>query len=203
MINKSVNKWLVIIVILFIAFVIIPIFFKANEGFEEKLKFGNYEFPKDHIVSVINSNLKEVFDNIAEYNELLKTNNGILGSIQSSIQSSNEYNQENNKFVKHRLDRIYHRSHLSNVANRANTASINNMSKSQIENTSKIYDELNSLKDRVWDTPDQIGQINGKLEEYKKNAEQLTADILKNTEGGNLANTEFQRKLFERLKIEP
>ena len=63
MINKNLQKLLIIIIILFIVFVI-PIIFKVNEGYAVK--------SSDPIVN-LNTNLKTIFANVVLNNQILKS----------------------------------------------------------------------------------------------------------------------------------
>jgi len=191
--NKDLQKWLIIIIILFIVFVI-PNFFKVNEGYAVK--------SSDPIVN-LNTNLKTIFANVVLNNQILKNNTDTLNSMQQSLQSNNTTNQTNTKFVRNKLDKIYLRMKHSNIANRVNTASINDMRREQNENKDKIHTHLKRIGKRIWHVPTKFKEINTKLDEYKNNSQKLTSEILQKTEGNNIATSEFQTKIFKRLKIAP
>ena len=60
------NKWLVIIIILFISFIIIPVVlkaFKINEGFIDPLiDEDGYIVPPENVNSQMNSNIRSIYD---------------------------------------------------------------------------------------------------------------------------------------------
>ena len=110
MIHKSLNKWLIIIIILFISFIIIPIIFKMNEGFVDPIKINGVNLnPTLHASEQVNKNLKEVATNVLNNDKLnaakimaLDTSNSAYSvkEIEKAINKSLDAYAKNNPDVK-------------------------------------------------------------------------------------------------------
>ena len=60
------DKWLIIMIILFVSFIIVPLFlklFNINEGFIDPLTYGDgSNFPPEDRLSQLNSNIREIYE---------------------------------------------------------------------------------------------------------------------------------------------
>ena len=194
MINKSIYKWLIII--LFICFIIIPIIFNINEGFTDPLKVNGVTLnPNINATAQMNKNLKEVANDVApiraNQNDLnkkiddntakiinsdKKNNDDTTAAINKSLQKYITNNPDVNSQLKTFSDLI---SKLSDGLSKYNT----NFNDSQKETSEKI------------DTTNQnINDINTRMLEYNTANMTTSASIDSMNKTINSTNTSYLDK---------
>lgn len=169
MINKSLNKWLIIIIILFISFIIIPIIFKMNEGFVDPIKINGVNLNRTlNSSQQVNENLKEVATNINNNkNDIIKNDKLNRDKIMALDTSNSIFSvREIEKVINKSLAAYAKNNPDVNTALTSYSGLINGLSDNLASYNTKVDASHAAITGKIDTTDGKIDDMNLKLLDY-------------------------------------
>jgi hypothetical protein len=169
MINKSLNKWLIIIIILFISFIIIPIIFKMNEGFVDPIRINNVNLNRKlNSSQQVNENLKEVATNVNNKQNDIINNDKLNTSKIMALDTSNSLTSTYliQKTIKDSLDAYSKNNPDVNTALTSYSGLINGLSGNLASYNTKVDKSHADITGKIDTTDRNISDMNSRIIDY-------------------------------------
>jgi hypothetical protein len=169
MINKSLNKWLIIIIILFISFIIIPIIFKMNEGFVDPIKINGVKLnPTLHASEQVNKNLKEVATNVYNNQGIIYRNDASNAAriINADKTNSNDSTKAIKTAIKDSLDTYSKNNPDVNTSLTSFSGLINALSGNVSSYNTKVDASHADIIGKIDTTDGKLDDMNSRLLDY-------------------------------------